>query len=435
MREHTTVRFHELTAQSGGKNPSMTPSTSALQSSIFDVKGVPTGAQNKFWYYCLGAVVRVVLTLDQAASGGAVINADKLWKCFASFSWTSPILGELFAHRNTRGAVLGNVIMPFARGYNVAPARAQIAAADGNTTVILTYTLPLAYSTLVKPHETAPWSGFLEGGTIETKLDLSTVLDGDSTGLVLKTPSSVRCHLRLMPSPEPVIHVPCNWREFTPPGGSTRHMLTDLGSADGLQGIDTAHGIGLAALLYLTDAAGIGLAGADGVDNITSYDVPFRDQARVDDVWAPMQFWLDNMEKRSGQRAGVGSTIVADEAGWPFTMAATPNGDVLDSQALVYPLIAPGRQLETSKLQTVRGPQEINFGYTSTPSGTPRFMVWQFMKFKQDFANGLQALLLGREAPEALMAPKTTQKNDASHIHNENPKLAYTRRKIYLPGR
>lgn len=436
MRQHSTPRFHELTAQSGGKNPTLTPASNAIQTAIFDVKGVPTGSKGKFWYYCLGAVIKAIVTIDQAASGGAAVNADKLWKCFASFSWFSPILGDLFAHRNTRGAVVGNIIMPFARGFNAPPARAQIASGDGDTVATLAYKLPLAYSFLTKPHETAPWSGFLEGGQIECKLDLSTVLDTDSTGMVLKATTSVRCHLQLIPSPEPVVHVPVNWREFTLPGSTTRHLFPDLGSPDGLQGIDTAHGIGMAALLYLTDATGIGLSGADGVDNITSYDVPFRDQARIDDVAAPFNWWLESLEKRPGQRAGNGTTIVADDGGWPYTLAATPNGDVMNSQALFYPIVAPSRNFETSKMQTVRGPQEVNFGYTSTPSGSARFVVMQFMKFKSEFAKGLLDLLLGydSEAAGALLAPKTVNKNDPSNIHTMNPKLAYTRLKGYLPG-
>lgn len=435
MRQHTTPRFHELTAQSGGKNPTLTPSSSAIQTAIFDVKGVPTGSKGKFWYYVLGAVIKASVTIDQAASGGSPVNADKLWKVFASFSWTSPILGELFAHRNTRGAVVGNILMPFARGFTAAPSRAQIASTDGDTVCTLVYKLPLAYSFLSKPHETAPWAGFLEGGQIECKLDLSTVLDGDSTGLVTKATTSLRCHLQLIPSPEPVVHVPCNWREFTLPGSTTRHLLPDLGSPDGLQGIDTAHGIGLGALLYLTDATGIGLGGADGIDNITSYDLPFRDQARIDDVAAPMNWWLESLEKRPGQRAGNGTTIVADDGGWPYTIAATPNGDVLNSQALFYPLVIPTTHFETSKLQTVRGPQEINFGYTSTPSGSAKVLVMQFMKFKPDFEQGLQDMLLGYHDPEALRAPKTLRKNDVSTIHDGNPKLAYVRRKVYLPHR
>jgi hypothetical protein len=421
MRNHTTPKIHELVS-TAGKNPTVTPGASA-QSVTFLLNNIPTGKQGKFWYYVTALVLKLVVVVDQPAAGGTAINPDKLWKILQSVQVQCPILGMLFSHANTRGSVLGNLIQAFGFGYSAVHTRAQIAAADGDTTVTMYYRIPFAYEFLRKPHETSPWGGFLEGGTVEAKLDVSTILDGDSTGAVTKATTSFRAWLELIPSPEAVLHTPCHWREHITPGASTRHVIQDMGSPDGLQGTNQAKGVGVAVLLNLTDATGIGLSGSDGADNITGFDIPWRDQARVDVPDSSFMAMYAHMGAFKASRNGT-----HDGSGFPYTIAATPNGDLNDAQALVFPLIVPGRDTETSKLQTVAGAKEINFTYTATPSGSNRFVGMYFPTFDEAFMQALAARIAPGNAGE--LTAKTLNKQSGL-IHGVG-KGAYVRAKVSL---
>lgn len=419
MRNHTTPKIHELVS-TAGKNPSLTPSTSA-QSATFLLNNIPTGKEGKFWYYVTAIVLKVVFTFDQAASGGSAVDPDKLWKVIQSVQIQSPLLGQVYLHANTRGAVLGNIIQYMGFGFNALGTRAQIASSDGDTTVTLYYRIPFAFEFLRKPHECSPWGGFFEGGTFEVKLDTTTVFDGDSTGAVIKAPSNLRAWMEMIPSPEAVVHTPIHWREHILPGSTTKHAIQDMGSPDGLQGIDASKGVGLGGLYYLTNATGIGLSGAGTAANITQFDIPWRDQIRVD---VPDALFM-SMEAHMGHnRASRNGTH--DASGFPYTIAATPNGDLNDAAALIVPLVTMGRDLETSKLQTVAGAKEINFAYTATPSGSAHFLGCYFPVYSQDYI----AMLAARIAPGSAgqVAAKTLNKQ-AGAVHGVG-KLAYTRAKI-----
>lgn len=419
MRNHTTPKIYELVASGGAKNPSATPGTSQ-QSITFNLNNLPTGKDNKFWYYVTALNLKVVTTFDQAAMGGTAVNPDKLWKALASAQVQCPLLGTLYSHQNTRGSVLGGIIQKFGFGYNQLQERAQIASADGDTTVTLYYRIPFAYEFLRKPHETSPWTGFLEGGTFEVKLDISTVFDGDSTGAVIKTPTNFKAWLELIPSPEAVLHTPCHWREHILPGSSTRFVIQDVGSPDGLQGVDQSRGVGLSTLLMLTDATGMGLSGSDGSDNVTGYDIPWRDQQRIDTPDAPFMAFFAHAGNIRQNRA------VVDAAGWPYTDAATAQGDLNDAQSLFFPFVVPGRDFETSKLQTVAGAKEINMAFTSTPSGSMRLLGHYFPVFDPAFMQ----MLAARIAPGAAgqLVAKTLNKQ-TGFVHGFG-KTAYVRAKV-----
>lgn len=422
MMRNTTPEFHELTSNSG-KNPSVTPGATA-QTATFMLNNLPTGQQGRLWNYVNAIVLKLVTTLDQPAMGGAAINADKLWKVLQSVQVYCPILGTLYSHSNTRGAVLGNIYQYLGFGYTAMPVRAQVAAADGDTTITLYYRIPFAMGFLASAIETAPWTGFLEGGTVEVKLDVSTVLDGDSTGAVLKAPTNFRCWLEMQPAAEPIIHQIAQFREHITPGGSTRHVIQDMGSPDGLQGVDLSKGAGIAALLNLTDATGIGLGGSDGADNILAYDIPWRNQQRVDIPDAPFIAFQAMMGNQ--RRAKPAAPVTSDSAGFPYTIASAANGDANDAQALFVPLIACGNNLYTSKLQTVAGAKELNFQYTATPSAVNRFVGLYFPGWDEQFATAL-AMRISPQSAGKLIA-KTLNKQQGARWGTK--KLAYTSAKV-----
>jgi len=433
MKVFTTPKIHELVS-TAGKNPGVTPSTTP-QSATFLLNTLPTGKLGRFWYYIQAVVIKMVVTFDQAASGGSVVNPDKLWKALASAQIQSPFLGELYAHRNTRGAVLGNIINVIGGGYQAFPMNAQIAATDGDTTVTLFYRIPLALEFLKKAHETSPWTGLLEGGTLEVKCDVSTVFDGDSTGAVIKAPTNFRAWLELQPQPEAVIHTPMHFREYLLPGSTTRHQLLDMGAPDGLKGIDISKGAGLAFLGQLFNPTGLGLSGATTFDIVTGLDIPWRDQDRIDAVdslFASMYA----MKKRniSSGGGGVKGSTITNDYGWPYSIASS-NGAAFDatndnshSGAMFLPLVTPGYDMETAKLQSVKGARDINITYSATPSSQQRFLSLEFPVFDEGFSEGVKDMLLGGHTPGATLEPKTLNKQ-VGGVHGVG-KLAYVRQKV-----
>jgi hypothetical protein len=134
-------------------------------------------------------------------------------------------------------------------------------------------------------------------------------------------------------------------------------------------------------MVWLTDATGIGLSGSDGVDAITRLDLPFRGQNSIDIV----DPWFVTLRRQLGGRvgpiSGLGTTIAHDGSGWPYTMAATPDNSLANSQALFFPMVMPGKNFETSKAQHIKGDITVNFGFASAPSGQSRFATLELYEY------------------------------------------------------
>jgi hypothetical protein len=428
MRNHTTPKLYELVSQQG-KNPAVTPGTTP-QSVQFLLNNMPTQKEGKFWYYVTALCFKLVVTVNQPASGGTAITADKLWKIVQSVQVQCPLLGQLYTHQNTRGSVLGNIMQYMGFGFNRTPVANLIPAADGNTTVTLYYRMPFAYEFLCKPHETSPWAGFLEGGTVEIKVDANNVLGGDSTGAVIQTPCNLRCWVEVIPSPEACIHTPAQFREHQTPGNSTRQVIQDMGSPDGLQGIDMSKGVGLASLMYLMNPTGLGLAGSTTADNIISYDIPWRDQDRVDIPDGPFMAEIASMGNNRLAPSDTAAAVFGNggQGGFPYAFAGDPQGNLNDASAMFFPLVMPGRDTETSKLQTVAGPKESNYTYgdAGIPSGINRFVGLYFPCWDEQFLRGLAARIAPQLAGD--IVAKTLNKQSGG-VYGVG-KLAYVRAKV-----
>ncbi len=428
MRNHTTPKLYELVSQQG-KNPSIVPGTAPV-SVQFLMQNMPTSKEGKFWYYVTSLVFKLTVVINQPAESGAVITADKLWQIVQSVQVQSPILGQMYTHQNTPGAVLGNLIQYMGFGFNRTPVADQIPGTDGNTTVTLYYRIPYALEFLCKPHETAPWAGFFEGGTVEIKIDVQSVLGGISTGAVIQTPANLRCWIECIPSPEACIHVPFNFRLHQTPGNSTRQVIQDMGSPDGLQGIDMSKGVGLVALMYLMNPTGLGLGGSTTADNIISYDIPWRDQDRVDIPDGPFMSLVAQMGNNRLAPADSAGVLFGNggQGGFPYAFAGDPQGGLNDASSMFFPLVMPARDTETSKLQTVMGPKESNYTYGSggIPSVINKFLGLYFCVYDEQFLHGLAARIAPSMEGEIVAKTLNKQKGGKWGVG----KLAYVRAKI-----
>jgi hypothetical protein len=379
MRDGTTPFFKELGA-TGSTALSVTPGSVATPAT-FNMTGLPPVSPDGQHNYAQAIWCHVQLAFNPDAAGSAV-DWDRLYKAVASFRVTSQWLGDVFSPSHTRGVVAGHIIGPLASGYRYPmSARAQIpASTDTTLTVDLYYKLPLSYECLKKPKETAQWVGFFENGIFEVLIGTTTVFDGDYAGAVIEAPITVRAWMEYEPSPDLYLGVPVQWRERVIAGGGPQTQLMSVGQETNWNGVQA--GCGLMWLSWLADPGNLGLGGASSVDNLTSYEAAWRGQQQIQNL-DPLFISLRQATRgRVAPIAGLGTTIMADGGGWPYTMDATPNGRVAgQSTAMFLPLVFPGNEFETSKAQRVLGNLQINSTATSTISNAHRYVSCELMEF------------------------------------------------------
>lgn len=396
MRDHTTPLFKELQA-SGNETVSITPSA-ATATATFQITGLPPVTGN-MKNYAQGFTFGVTITLDADAAGSAV-NFDQLFKGMSSARLTSQWLGDVYAHAHTRGAVIGLLIDPISRGYQMTqPARAQIPTnIDADYTLELYYELPLAFECLKKPHETSQWVGFFDQGTLECVIGAASVYDADYAGAVIKAPVTVRAWCTYLPSPDEFLGVPFQWRDREIVGGGTSPILKGVGQETALTGVE--QGAGLAGLFWLSDQLGLG--GPDGVDNFTSVEIPWRGQLQLRNLDPYFLELRRAIKHRAAPISGLGTTIMSDGGGWPNTMGSAPAGRFgALATALFLPIIFPGQDFETSKAQRVGGDLQIIFQATAAISTAHRFVSWELMEYDANQIARLQtAMGAGGKRPD-----------------------------------
>lgn len=386
----TTGLSYELGTSGGAKTIAIVPATT-VQSGTFTFSGVESRV-NGMRNYLRRITLHLLTTFDPDAAGSAV-SWDKLYKGLTSVEVITQ-LGVMFPHAHTSGALLGHFIQVLGLGYAYPQgARTQIpASTDTDVTIDLFYAIPFAQDLLVDPMETAVWTGFMDGGTIEAKVGITTVYDGDYAGAVIKAPTTLRCLAHTMPSPRNFIGFPNQWRNRQITGGGTSPKLTNVGGETQLNGV--AAGCGLAAMYWLSDATGIGLGGPDGVDNFTAFGFAARGQKTTQNL-DPL-FWEQRelLERRFGPFAGTGTTIMNDNASWPATMDSGTAGDnrpSANAQQMALPIVAPARKLHTSKVQRVYGDLTLDFQVTSAITNPHQIATWELMEHTQNQVLALAA--------------------------------------------
>jgi len=389
MRYGTTPLTYELTSEGGSKSISITPGSSG-QPGKFVVSGIdPRIADMR--NYLNRIYFHLNFVFDPDAAGNAV-SWDKLYKALTSVEVFSPVMGTVYPHKHTRGAVLGHLIQVVGLAYYYPQgARTQIpASTDTDVTIDLFYALPIAHECLTNPMETAQWAGFFDGGTVEGIMAVSTIFDGDYAGAVTKT-ATMRAQVETLPSPAEFIGVPFQWRERQIAGGGTSPVLKNVGGETSLNGVRP--GCGLAGMYWLTNATGIGMGGPDGVDNLTAVGMTWRGQKQTQNL-DPYFHALRNLsEKRTGPVSGVGSSPINDGAGWPFTMDSTPNNrPAASAESLFLPLVTPGTELQTSKVQRVLGDLQVDFQVTDAITNPHQFVTFELMEWDEGQAQSMAVL-------------------------------------------
>lgn len=425
--KHTGARIFELSSQQG-RYPTITPDSAAPTQIVFNLISLPTQKDSKFWYYLEAAWLKIKASGTNSNTSFAGIVAENLWKILVSVEVQCPLLGTLFGAKNTRGSVLGLLIQRLGFGYNALPA-ANLTPVGGTASTFaieLWYRIPFAQDFLANRMETAPWVGLLEGGTVTVNIGASDVLNNSGQTNLEVTSVTTSLALTLLPDSEPRVHTPVIYREHNLPA-SQQLVIPDMGSPDGLQGVDQSRGCGIAHLSLLTGPANTGLSAGTTAANITSFEVPWRDQNTVynPELAYIAQFQAQGIAKKAG---GVQAALY--DTDFPHIVgSAIPNGTVTfnNVNALIFPLVPTGNDVMTSKLQTVAGAKQINLQYTSDPSVNQRLLGCYFPVFDDQFADSLAARIY--PSGKGVRKPKLINKQGGNIVPGVG-KFAYVADKV-----
>jgi hypothetical protein len=142
------------------------------------------------------------------------------------------------------------------------------------------------------------------------------------------------------------------------------------------------------------------------VDNITSVSLNWRGQKQTQNLDGFFHYQRAQQEKRTSPVALSLTVPQSDSANWPHSQASLlQTGTIaaqrpsLDPAAMFLPLVAPGRELETAKLQRVLGDLQVDFNSAVAFTNPHEFMSWEFMEYSQDQANAMAMLGLFRGNP------------------------------------
>jgi len=372
----------------GASVVTLVPSSSAEVPATFKIEGF-AGHVGGAWQRATAICGRLRTVLDQPAAGSSTINADQLPRVIGGLEILSDTFGTLLTKETGTGPVLKHLIEFVGQGYAYGDyPRAQIAAADGDTTVDLYFCYPFAQLYLKRPHDTTPWVGWLNKTVINFSLAVSTALDGVSTGAVLKASTTLQMWLDYHLDQDLELTTLPYWQQYTRSANGNTIMLENIGAAKGLKGVEPFSRI--LGVFEHTDQAGMG--GPDGADNLTEFYCPALGIQRLVNVDSLFRAYRAYAIRRSAVVGGNGTSALHNGAGNPETMAATPSATLSSATAMYIPIRAPSADLEVTKAPKLRGDLEITQRYTTTPSsGTHRFTFLELKQYTKDMKQELKA--------------------------------------------
>jgi len=287
------------------------------------------------WPICAGIGIAIRIGFDQAAAGGSVVNWDETFRAIDSIDLSVPLFGTTHRKEVHTGPVAKHIGEFVANGYRYCDhARTQLVSTDGDVALDLYLFVPFANECAVRSDDFMPWTGWLNALSLTVNIATASTIAAVSTGAVTETPCTVRAWLETFPSLEPKIPMMSQLNRYVQAAaaGSTTVLLLNVGQSFGLTGVLV--GSRIAALFELMNKLGFG--GASTADLFTAFQCSDLGQ---DVVNSPDSFVLSFLRQigHRGPISGNGASPIHDGAGNPYTMAATPNNLLNDSNLAYMP--------------------------------------------------------------------------------------------------
>jgi len=323
------------------------------------------------WLYGLFVRFHIRFTLDQPSSGGAIVRPDELYRVIKGISLKNDDIGQIYQPGDLNGPQLGLLAQIVSLGYRLPYIpRADIPAADGDTSVYLPVVVPLAHLCFHKGHQTGIWNGFLKNnGEVKILFNDQTALAAVSTGAVTKATFDVRAELIYSVEKEARPPVIWHWRSRTTPPNETKHTIRNVCQGQGITG---ASGEGkIAGLWYMSNTKGLG--GAGGVDNLQRVFLRDRGQPTFN-LGAPFYGSASNMINFIEETRDRNIFAAVQSGAYPLALGTAVDGPPNVASAYFWPAFWPHVQgQQVSKCQRWHGDYNVEFDYGSTPSASA---VW-----------------------------------------------------------
>jgi hypothetical protein len=366
MRSFGTPILIDLISN-GGPSVSVTPGASVVPA-VFTTGQLKQVVGGNSWPVAAGIQTCTRLTFDQAAAGGSVANYDELFRCVDSLNLFVPNIGTTHSKDAYTGPIAKHVAeFTHARYRYSDHARAQIPSTDGDTTIDLYVFLPFVNENFIEPRDFMPWVGWLLNCTLTVNIATASTIAAVSTGAVTKAASSVRAWIEAYAAAEPTIPVLSQINRYTQAAaaGATNLLLQNVGQPNGLQ--DVVPGCRLNGIYELMNKLGLG--GTSTADNYTGFTMADLGQDASVNLDGLFSSYLRQIGHR-GPIGGIGvTTVMADGAGNPYTMAATPNNLLNDVNALYLPYRFAGTEQKLPNVPRWKmGNLNITRTFTAVPS-------------------------------------------------------------------
>ena len=353
----------------GGANPSatLTPGAS-VQPVVFQPASLNQEVKGDNWPLARGILIKAVTVVDQAASGGTALNWDQLFVCFDSINTQSKLLGTLHDKTVFTGPVAKHLIEFVSNGYRYVDwARAQIAAADGDTAAVTLYLYaPFTNENFIQPEAFWPWTGWLQDMLLTVNLAAATAIAQFSTGAAIKTSFVITASLDCYVVPQPIRMLVSQWNKYQTNAatGNQNILMQAVGQQNGLP--SALPGCRLAGLFELCTPNAMG--GASTGDLFTSFSSTELAQEPVLQVDNFMMAYR-TATGRGGPISLSAAIAAHDGSGNPNTMAATPNTSLMNVAQMYVPwrFASKNQRLENT-LKWPGGNITLNRQFTVTPS-------------------------------------------------------------------
>jgi hypothetical protein len=379
LRHATGVQSYPLKA---GNTDAPVPA--AGNNTTFQLDSIPI-LVGKLAYYLPFLVVTLKFTLTQSGGTGVAIESDVLKRMlFESIELRNAWHGTPVKASYFLGAYLP-IIEYVGCGFRYAARQAvAIQAANGAYAREVTFAIPLAVGTNVKPMQTAQLALFYRECELVFNMAPAATLTAFSPGASIAF-TSLKASAVLYPHKELWLAPGSEWvfYESTASAGQTQVVLNSFGNQTGLNGVDPNAGI----LALLACSSGAGMGGAFLPSTITQFNFPWRGQIQTNHpeslFVAPVMM---SMGEQRGQQTGTAAAVgVSDFAGFPYVAGnvSSPNSLTADLENMYGAwLVLAQSESELSKVQLAYG--NPAYFMTATFGGANnRTLSWQLKSWTE----------------------------------------------------
>ncbi len=404
----------------GSRALTITPGSSQ----IFQVDGSQQariggmGGGPGLWNCIRAKLLQVTVTVVRLTGGTTPIYADQFPRAISGIGVTNKMFGTERDSTFFTGMVAKELDDFFGRGYVVDGINRQpIPGVDGTYTRTFEIALPYSQDTNELPDDFASWLGWHDEEQVEIFCNGAAQPFGIS-GVTI-TNVVVKLTLEMIPTKNLIIppFVAIRRYQQAAAAGSNGPILTNVGAAGGLDGVDAA--CRLETLLFSHQTGGF--VGSGTADQISQVSMPWRGQA----VTLNMAQFFERFLHDTGKPPMLGYTpsvtLAVTDNTKPYAMATNPGtGALNDASARYTPLVWPSRGTLISQIQKWQGNLPLD-GMQFTVDQTGNFTAYT-REHKQWSDQKCQQMLAaaGINPASVALVPKLGRKNwkkvDASKV-------------------